>query len=197
MAFHGKAGPLGLGYFQRFQVLPEPPPELVNELGAVIAVPGRQRNNAVVVNPHNFHLVQVHQGAQSLDGTGVAVVGGAGAQEIAGQRQPAALLVRVAVVARRPGINHDQVRIGNAPFPESGLEVGIGLDRGLALEELVEHYPGLHSRHVLPGRHFFLAETYHRLVGGLGFVVQDYQEGFPPDGISGVEAADHLLRRFF
>ena len=107
MAVYGKAGTLGLGDLKGFQVLAE----LANELGGVISGVGRQGHHAVIVDPHHFHFVQVHQGAESLDGTRVAIVGGAGPEEVPGEGQAPALLLGEPVIARGPGVYHDQVRV--------------------------------------------------------------------------------------
>ena len=181
MAIYGKAGALGLGDFQGLQVLAK----LFNELGGVVARVGGKGNDAVIVNAHDFHLVQVHQRAEALDGPGVTVVGGTGAEEVAGQGQAAALFVLVAIVTRGPGVNHHQVGVGDAAFPEGGLEPGVGPDRGFALGKLVEHDAGLHAGDVLPGGHLPLAEGNDSLPGGGVLIVQDDQEGLAVNGVAG------------
>ena len=66
-----EAGPLGLYDLQRT--------ETIAEFLLVTAVPvaalGRERNDAVIFNPHHFELVQIDDGDDAVKGPRVAVIG--------------------------------------------------------------------------------------------------------------------------
>ena len=156
-----KAGAFGL----RDVEWPHVSAELAHELGSVVAVLGRQRHKAVIVDAHHFHAVQVDDGGDTLDGTGVAVIGGAGAQEAPGQDQAAPFLVGISVIPGGPGIDHYQAGVGDSPLGYGSQEFRIGPDHRFTLEEFVEHHPGLHARYVFPRDHPPLVEGHYCLIG--------------------------------
>ena len=140
---NGKLGPCGLRNLQRLEVLAD----LLDVLAAQLPGLRRQGDDAVVLDAQHFHLVEIDDGDDALDGPGVAVVERLGADPAEGARQPPAAVLGqlVAVDAGRPGIDHDQADVVDAALLQSRQELRRTLDGLLALDELVEHDRRLHA----------------------------------------------------
>ena len=191
-AIHGETRPVRLRDLQRLQIVAEP----LHELGAVVAVIRRQRDQAVVVDPNYLHAVEVHHRGHALDGSRIPVVGGTRAHKVAAQHQSSPFLILEPVVACRPGVHHHQAGVGDAALLDGSLEPGIRLHRSFALHELVKHHPGLHAGNVLPRNQPLIIKRDHRLVRSGSVIVQHHQEGLTRDRIARPKAPHDLLLRF-
>ena len=188
-AVHGEAGALRLGDVDGLQVLSE----LVDEVLRVVAVIRGQWDDAVIYDAKDFHLVEVYHGDDPLDGTGVAVVVGAGAEPAEGIGQPHPLFALDPVIPRRPRVHHHQVNVGNAALRQGLLERRIFLYGLLTFVEFVQHDLGLDAGDVLPRLHGVLGEGDYGLVGASGVVVQEADEGLPGQGARPVVGQDVVL----
>src|SRR5262249_48883921 len=99
----------------------------------------------------DLHFVEINDCNQAFNRMSVAIV--IGVRPDPGERSGKTLrilLLSAVVVASRPGINHEEIKVGNASLTQGLLELGAGLDGLFAFKEFVEHDRGLDSRNVLP-----------------------------------------------
>ena len=121
VALHLKARALGLGDLQWLQVRAQRPVVL----GVVAPRRGRDGDDPVVEHLEDLAPSHVDDGQQALDGAGVAVVVGGGAQVGDALGDAAALLVLEPEGAGRPGVDLDQGMVGDAAPVEGGVPLGV------------------------------------------------------------------------
>ena len=94
----------------------------------------------MVLDPHNRHVVQIEGDEDVLDRVGVAVIViGTGADPDDAPRQATTFEVSLVVIdPERPGIDPDQVHVGDAAPVHRGLEIGILAHDLLAGEDLFQ-----------------------------------------------------------
>ena len=100
--------PSRLGDLDRAQVVAVGAPAAV----AVVAVLGRHRQHAVVVDPDDLHAVEIDDRDEAADRARVAVVAGQIAAQ-PGERTPDAP-VRLLEAPDRPGVDHDRLEVVHA-----------------------------------------------------------------------------------
>src|SRR5689334_7104131 len=155
---HGEAGAVRLGDLDGLQVLPGAVREMRNvrgvaySFGGVVAAARRQRHHSVVLDVHDFHAVEVEADDQALHRAGVSVVVRITPAHPGQRPEEAAPGGRVlgAVVADRPGVDHDHVEVGDAPPAHRLLPAGILPDGLLGGQELLQHDRWLDTGHLAP-----------------------------------------------
>ena len=147
----------------------------------------------MIIEAHHLLRIEIDDRAQALDGPHITVVVLAGLQPTEGVQEPLALFLGHAVVARRPGIDHDEVDIGDAAFLQRFAKARIGLDRFLAFEEFLEHDARLNARDMGPARDLACRERDDGLVGLGGCAVEGADERLPRHGIAGLVGAHQRL----
>src|SRR5205823_11560062 len=96
---------------------------------------------SVVLDVHYFHAIEVEADDQALHRAGVSVVVRITPAHPGQRPEEAAPGSRVlgAVVADRPGVDHDHVEVGDATPAHRLLPAGILPDRLLGGHELLQH----------------------------------------------------------
>ena len=148
VALHREARALGLGDFQGLEI----GARLLVILACPVAGLGRQRHRTIVFQPDELLAVEVDDSDEILDGPGVAVITGLRADPAEGPHEPLALVFSglVAVVSRRPGVDHDQAHVLDASLLHRLSKDRRLADRLFAFAEFVDHDRRLHSL----GKHF-------------------------------------------
>ena len=158
VAVEREARALGLRDLDRPQIV------AVRAPAAVAVVAGRlgHGQRAVVVDAHHLHGVEVDERDQPADRARVAVV----AREIAAQpRQRAGdAPARLLEEADRPGVDHHELDVVDAPQLERPAEAGVGLHGDLGLGVLVARDRRLHAGHVLEGHERVAVQRHDGLV---------------------------------
>ena len=169
---HGEAGAVRLGDLHWLQILPGAVREMrdvsgvADRFGGVAAAARRQGHDAVVLDVHDLHAVEVEADDQALHRAGVSVVVRIPLAHPGQRPEEAALGGRVlgAVVADRPGVDHDHVEVGDATPAHRLLPAGVLPDRLLGGQELFEHDRRLDTGHLAPQPHLAGGDRDHRLV---------------------------------
>ena len=105
----------------------------------------------MILYPDDLHFVEIDHRDDSLDGTGIAIVSGAGAKPASGEGQTRSLLIFNAEVAGRPRIDHDQIYICDPAFLQCSSKLLALFHGDFTLVELVERYSGLDAGNMGPG----------------------------------------------
>ena len=128
---------------------------------------------AILFHPYHAHFVQVHHGADALNGTGVTIVSRVGAHEAQWPSHAASAFLRRAIVARAPDIDHHQRGVVGAKLPlERGFEFWTGQHRLFAFHLLVSGHGGLHAGNMLPRNQSVFLQGNNGFVAGVRGVVK-------------------------
>ena len=168
----------------------------MDEVPGIVAIVWRKGHDSVINDTEHLHLVEVDHRDDALYRAGIAIVHWAGAEPAERIGQPQPLFAIDPVIPRRPGIDHHEVYVGDAPPGQGLLESRVLLDCLFTLVELVQHDLGLDAGDVIPGLHGVLGERDDGLVGAPGVVVQDADESLPGQGPSPVVGQDVVLGWF-
>src|SRR4051812_46178851 len=105
MSLDREAHAVGLRHLHRLQA----GPTVLVVLARPVARLGGEGDDAVILEAHKLLAVQIDDGDDILDWASVAVVECLGADPAQRPNEPLASVLRwlVAIVARRPGVNHD------------------------------------------------------------------------------------------
>jgi hypothetical protein len=169
-AVEGERRALGLDYVQRALVAIWAAAPI-----AVVAGIARDRERAVVVDPHDGHRVEVDDRHEVSERARVAVV----ASQVRAEpgEAPRRTHRRVLEVAYRPGIHHHELRVIDATRRQRGEVARVALDRLLGFRVLLRSDRRLDVGHFPQGRHTTGAELDGRLPGGVRHWVEQHDEG--------------------
>ena len=164
-------------------------------VGRVVAVRLRHRDDAVIVDAQDLHLLDVDDCVDAFDRVGVEVVFGMRADPGEGVADMLARLLRPAIAAGRPWVDADQLQIGDAALGAGGDEVGVLLHLGLDREELLGHDHRPRRRMLGLADDLALGERYPVAENPDLAGAEDVDAGCARDLVAGGEGADRLLRR--
>jgi hypothetical protein len=178
---------LGLNYVQRALVAIWAAASV-----AVVPVIARDRERAMVVDPHDRHRVEVDDRHEVSERARVAVVAGQVRAEPG--EAPGRTHRRILEVADRPGIHHHELRVIDATRRQRGEVARVALDRLLGFRVLLRGDRRLDAGHFAQGRRTIGAELDGRLPGGVRHRVEQHHEGLAGRGRSGAVAPGPKLR---
>ena len=112
-----------LSDLERLEVIPQRP----DAIGGVGARARRHRHHAQVLDPHDRHLVEIHDGVEPVDGLGVGVVIGPLAVEQQRPSDPAPGFRGIGERADSPGLNQYPLGAGDATAFEACQNPGSAL----------------------------------------------------------------------
>ena len=111
-------------------------------------------------------------------------------------REPPALFVRQAIIARRPGIDLDIVDVGDAAFGQGRSETRIGSGHLADQHDVVEQNTRPRAGHMPPIDNLISDEIYPALPDLTIAAIERAHEGFAGKAHPWAEAVHHALVRF-
>ena len=194
VAVEGEGRPVRLDDLQRLHVAALD--QAGHQVGAVLAHGGAAGRRCVVLDAQQLHGVHVHHEVQAVDRVGVRTAVRGGPPPHVGPAHPPVLELRGDQrVPVGPGVDQDEVEVGDAALGEGRDDVGV-LDQHLVrLVPLVQGHVGLLAGHRLPGEEGVVGERDQRLVGGPLVAAPAGHPRLAADRVAGGERADDVLGR--
>ena len=146
---------------------------------------------AVLLDANHLHRIEIDDWTNSLERTGVAIVGRIASQKAERTCQAVVTILLGSVVASAPNVDHDELGVVDTIVPHEGITKSLaGKHRRLTLHLLVHRHHRLHARDVTPRFHDAPINRHNSLVARVGRVFEQHGKGLSGRQIQPGEGVD-------